>query len=454
MDIIGLLIPIMENLIAGCCFYKLANPFMECKKKTLGVGGVYFVTVLTLYIVPLILDSFLAYGIGSFAGFLVMCLLERKNYRQKAFIAVTFFSLRWFTLAMAEILYDMFYAFAEKSNFMLEHPELDLVLYIGVCVLYLILEYVFMDAAVKCILKSYVYKYDEMSKKELVMLTMPSFMGITGCKIMWYYRHFFIAETRTNSEIYDVFMLLYYAAAIASVVVVIVLYQQIKQEQEKTLQNEMLAAQMENIRHHIEQVENLYRNIRSIKHDMTNHIITLERLYSLDKKEAKAYSDELRKALSKAAGRINSGNPVTDVILQEIQDEARRRQIDFKTDFHYPAGSNVNAFDLSVILNNALQNALEYASKDANSFISVLSYRRNNAYMIEISNSFKGNLKWDTESGLPMTSKGKMGGHRFEKVYGYGLANIRRVAEKYAGDIAIDLKDEIFCLSILLMMEV
>lgn len=453
MDIIGLLIPIMENLIAGCCFYKLANPFMECKKKTLGVGGVYFVTVLTLYIVPLILDSFLAYGIGSFAGFLVMCLLERKNYRQKAFIAVTFFSLRWFTLAMAEILYDMFYAFAEKSNFMLEHPELDLVLYIGVCVIYLVLEYVFMDAAIKCILKSYVYKYDEMSKKELVMLTMPSFMGITGCKIMWYYRHFFIAETRTNSEIYDVFMLLYYAAAIASVVVVIVLYQQIKQEQEKTLQNEMLAAQMENIRHHIEQVENLYRNIRSIKHDMTNHIITLERLYSVDKKEAKAYSDELRKALSKAAGRINSGNPVTDVILQEMQDEARRRQIDFKTDFHYPAGSNVNAFDLSVILNNALQNALEYADKSNHPVVSIISYCRGNAYMIEVSNSFTGNLKWDEESGLPMTSKGKAEKSKTGTTHGYGLSNIRRVALKYSGDIAVDVKDGMFCLCVLLMVE-
>lgn len=67
--------------------------------------------------------------------------------------------------------------------------------------------------------------------------------------------------------------------------------------------------------------------------------------------------------------------------------------------------------------------------------------------MIEISNSFTGDLQWDEERGLPVTSKEKKEGH------GYGLANIRMVAKKYSGDIAIDLKDEEFRLSIMLMME-
>lgn len=62
------------------------------------------------------------------------------------------------------------------------------------------------------------------------------------------------------------------------------------------------------------------------------------------------------------------------------------------------------------------------------------SYRRNHAYMIEISNGFSGKLHWDLESGLPVTSKAKMEGH------GYGLSNIRKVAAKYTGDIAIDIK--------------
>ena len=73
--------------------------------------------------------------------------------------------------------------------------------------------------------------------------------------------------------------------------------------------------------------------------------------------------------------------------------------------------------------------------------------------MIEISNSFTGNLQWDEERGLPVTSKEKTEDHGYGQTHGYGLSNIRMVAGKYSGDIAIDLKDDEFRLSIMLMME-
>lgn len=181
---------------------------------------------------------------------------------------------------------------------------------------------------------------------------------------------------------------------------------------------------------------------------MTNHIITLERLYAGNRtEEAKAYTIELKAVLAGATGNMNSGNPVTDVILKEIQSEAEKRNIRFDMDFHYPTGSNLNAFDISVILHNALQNALENVTKSEKPYITICSYRSNNAYMIEISNSFAGDLQWDTEKELPITTKRKPDGH------GYGVVNIRRVARKYSGDIDIVLRDGEFCLSIMLMLE-
>ncbi len=99
-----------------------------------------------------------------------------------------------------------------------------------------------------------------------------------------------------------------------------------------------------------------------------------------------------------------------------------------------------------MILNNALQNAMENVGKNETPHISVHSYHKNKAYMIKVSNSFTGELQWDEERGLPVTSK-KTDGH------GYGLSNIRMVARKYFGDITIELKEDEFCLSIMLMME-
>lgn len=466
--IISHIVPIAEIFIMGYCFYRFVKPFIEisseyplsctlCKGKkkkwTFCVGIAYILTMLILYEIPIHFSIFMAYSIGVFVPFLVMCWIERRNYEQKIFIAITFFSLRWFTSAMAEILYDNLYDFILNTNYMRTHPNMSFILYVIECLLYLSLEFLFTVIGMRCILRNYAYKYDKMSKKELFILTVPSFMGVVGYELIWYYRNFYIAELKKVPEMYDILSLLYYIVAIVMIVVVIVLYQEIKAGQEEKLQNELLAAQMDNIKEHIEQVENLYQGIRRIRHDMTNHIMTLERLYAGNKqKEAIAYSTELKAVLSEVSSNIRSGNPVTDVILQEMQSKANKKKIRFDINFHYPINSNVNVFDISVILNNALQNALEYTSKSEMAYISILSYCRNNAYVIEVRNSFAGSLQWNTESELPITSKERM--DSYGQSHGYGLLNIRKVAQKYLGDIIVDLKDSEFCLSILLMVEI
>ena len=196
-----------------------------------------------------------------------------------------------------------------------------------------------------------------------------------------------------TSALYEVLALLYYAVSVAAVVVVVMLYQSIWANQREKLQNELLAAQMGSIQQHIRQVEYLYQDIRSIKHDMANHLLTLERLYAGNKEaEAKAYSAELSAAFSEAAGELRTGNPVTDVILQEQKNEAQNRNLEFHSAFQYPSGTTVNAFDVSIILNNALQNAVEYAIQ----YVDIRAYRKNNAYIIEVKNDFAESLKWDT----------------------------------------------------------
>ena len=328
-----------------------------------------------------------------------------------------------------------------------------------------VIGFALLGISVRYIVKTYVYKREDMSIKEMFMLIVPSITGMTGYGILIQY------QTSSGMSwmepiygLYNGLAFLHFGISIITIVVMTVFFQNIKARQEEKLQNELLATQVDHIERHIGQVESLYQNIRSIRHDMANHILTLERLYAGNNvEEAMDYGEELKSALSRITGEIKSGNPVTDVILQELKNEAEKRKIRFQSDFYYPTGTNINAFDVSVILNNALQNAMEHAlrvpsehalcvpaenaGKGEVPYISILSYHRNNAYMIEISNSFTGNLQWDEERGLPVTSKEKTEGH------GYGLSNIRMVARKYSGDIAIDLKNNEFRLSIMLMME-
>jgi len=444
------IVSVIELCIAGYCFYRFAKPFLQSEKAALATGGSYFFTMLTLYVMPLHMDTFMAYILGSLTAFLVMCGLEQRNYIQKAFLAGVYFSLRWFTATIAELLYDKLYCLVENTMWYQGNPPMymQFMVYVGVCIFYLIMVLVITIGAIYCITKSYICKYKPMSKQELLMLVIPPFMGAVGYKIIRYYRNFYIQKNRKPPEGYDMLLLFYCGIAVMVIVILIMLDQNIKAAQEEKLANQSLFTQIDHLKGHIEQVENRYQYIRSMKHDMTNHILTLERLYAGNKtKETKDYVKDLKAALIETVGEIKSGNPVTDVILQEWKTEAEKKKIHFQCNFHYPTASNINAFDMSVILNNALQNAVENTGGGGALHISILSYRRNNAYMIEISNSFAGNLQWDIESGLPITSKENTNSH------GYGLNNIRKIAGKYFGDIDFTVKNEEFILSIMLMMD-
>ena len=229
-----------------------------------------------------------------------------------------------------------------------------------------------------------------------------------------------------------------------------------KQREEK--ENILLAEQIESTKQHISEVEKLYRDIRALKHDMGNHICVLENLFCKleagagasallknEEIELKNYLSELKAIWCESMAEIKTGNPVADVILTQKQKEAKEKGIDFRCTFLYPADTNINAFDVSVILNNAIENALEGTRGCVNPYISIVSYCQKNAYMLEVSNCISKRVEIDHETGLPETTKSDKVNH------GFGLSNIRKVAQKYYGDIDIRQDEKCFTLIVMLI---
>lgn len=430
---------------AGVCFYLLSKYYVEKKRTAAFAGITYVLATIAVLALALSLGTFWTYAISVFSAFFALCMWEPGNYEQKLFLAVTFFSMRGFSDGIAEIVYDNVYSYAEKTAFMRAHENLYLLLYIGMCILFHIVKFSCMAGGIACIVKASVYRGRDLSKRWFwLLLLIPALTGAMGFFVLGYYRNFYMIKNGQNSDAYDFLASLYYAASLAAVLVAIALYESMKAKQEQRLQQDLLASQMESMQLHIEHVEGLYREIRGMRHDMANHIHTLEQLYEENQtSEARAYGLELKSALARAQSGIASGNPVTDVVLQMYNDRAKKQGIPFCARFYYPVDCGVNAFDVSIILNNALQNALEHTNENGG-HISVGSCRRNNAYLIEITNSFAGSLLWDRH-GLPRSSKGA--GH------GYGLVNIQRVAQKYAGDIEVSHEDGEFRLTVMLMLE-
>lgn len=436
-------------MITGIYFGKFVCPYIKKKKGAVAVSIVYITIMLVLYMIPPQIDNFSAYLIGVIAAFLVMYVEDRRNIYQKIFLAITFFSIRWLTVAMAGRLDDLVTKALVFRNMSAEKVWLQYGLYVGTRVLDIVLCIAFIAVAIGLINKAYIYKKDEMSVKEMVMLIIPSLVGVTGYGILQYYLMIYERDTGKNLidtyGFYGALSFLHYLISIVAILVVIVMFQNWKEMQEEQRGQELVLNQISDMKKHIGEVEKLYRDIRSMRHDMGNHIQTLEHLVAHNNMDdATEYLEHLKNEWDEVSPEIKTGSPVIDVILMEKLREAKERQIRFLSDFHYPHNTKLNAFDLSVIMNNALNNCMENVSGD-DPYISIYSFRKNSIFMITIKNSFGGQLNFG-DSDLPETTKSG-------REHGMGLNNIRRVARMYMGDISLEQGNEEVILSIMMQVE-
>ena len=436
-------------IITGICFGVFVYPYMKKKREAALVSIVYIGIMSVLYLIPQQIGNFSAYMLGVVAAFLVMYVQDRRNIYQKIFLAVTFFSIRWLAVAMAGRMDDFITKALVFGNTIAGRQWLQYVLYAGTRILDIVLCIIFLAVAIGLINKAYVYKNDEMSVKELVMLIIPSLVGVTGYGILQYYLNIYEKDTGKSLTdtygFYGTLSFVHYFISIIAIRVMTTMFQNWKEMQEEQRGQELVLNQISDMKKHIEEVEKLYRDIRSMRHDMGNHIQTLEHLVAHNNMDdATEYLEHLKNEWDKVSPEIKTGSPVIDVILMEKLREAKERQIRFLSDFHYPQNTKLNAFDLSVIMNNALNNCMENVSGD-DPYISIYSFRKNSIFMITIKNSFVGHFNFG-DSDLPETTKSG-------REHGMGLNNIRRVARMYMGDISLEQGNEEVILSIMMQVE-
>ena len=430
-------------IITGICFGVFVYPYMKKKREAALVSIVYIGIMSVLYLIPQQIGNFSAYMLGVVAAFLVMYVQDRRNIYQKIFLAVTFFSIRWLAVAMAGRLDDFITKALVFRNTIAGRQWLQYGLYAGTRILDIVLCIVFLAVAIGLINKAYVYKNDEMSGKELVMLIIPSLVGVTGYGILQYYLNIYEKDTGKSLTdtygFYGTLSFVHYFISIIAILVMTTMFQNWKVAQEEQTGQELVLNQVSDMKKHIGEVEKLYQDIRSLRHDMGNHIQMLEHLVAENHMDdAAEYMEHLKKEWNKISPEIKTGSPVIDVILMEKLREAKEKQI------HYPKDTKLNAFDLSVILNNALDNCMENVSGE-NPYISISSFRKNSIFMITIKNRYEGELNYK-DSDLPETTKSG-------KEHGIGLHNIRRVARMYMGDIFLEQENQEVVLSIMLQVE-
>ncbi|MCR4656077.1 MAG: GHKL domain-containing protein [Lachnospiraceae bacterium] len=363
---------------------------------------------------------------------LILCYSDHgRNPVQKLFLCTVFFILRWLSIEISSELSFFERDFVFEFRIFRESIKAIVFEFIAWQIIEIAGTLLLLYFAIKMLHRVYKRKSEEMAWKEFIMLLAPASMIMVVKPIIGaYYRLW--SDGIGNGSIKenipgDGYKLMYCLLSYAVLVVVIFFYEQIKNGREETYANELLAHQIDETNHHIERVESLYDDMRSVRHDMGNHLTVLSGLIdSGNCKEASGYLRDLTGRLSEKEPEFKTGNAVTDVILSEYAGQFRGAGLSFECDFRYPKNVPVKAFDLSVILNNGLQNALE----NGTGFVKLSSFQKGNAYILDIRNGISGKADIDKDSGIPFTSKQG-------REHGYGIRNIQNVARKYKGDIDI-----------------
>ncbi len=201
------------------------------------------------------------------------------------------------------------------------------------------------------------------------------------------------------------------------------------------------------------QAEQLCDDVRRMKHEMRGHLSNIRGLAGSGLyEELERYIAKMDAGFRALSPHVSTGNAVTDIIISDTQRAAARLAIDFRADFVYPSAGGYDAYDMGIILNNLLQNALEACEKEKSGqrHISVSGRKKRRFFLIEVRNSFEGEIRFDRRSGLPISTKESVPCPGSLPLHGMGLSNVRREAEKYHGNVDITTAGKEFLVTVLL----
>lgn len=182
-----------------------------------------------------------------------------------------------------------------------------------------------------------------------------------------------------------------------------------------------------------------YADNAKLYHDLHNHIEAIYQCLSQgDIQEAMRYCEDLRTPVREISQTVWTGDKAIDYLISSKMALAEQENIKTTANIEYPHNTNIRSVDLTTILGNLLDNALEAAetAPDSLRFLNLTVRRINAMLIIKVENGY-GEAPTQKDENL-LTSKTDKAFH------GWGLKSVQTAAERYDGTINTEYKDGIF----------
>ena len=455
-EMINGILDIWKIAIQAVMFLVLwAAAFREKKGKRDGIAAVLFIFA-NIGIGFLPGTVWVRYGVSAFVimGYAGIC--YKKQIGKAIFVILAFYNLHCLGYLMASSIYRKIVDEMLKSLDMMQDRYLqEMYRCMAVGMFCLVLSYSVLLVAMTIILCRSIKGADIMAWQDVLLLSVLNFVGsmiagvVNGLLTVKIDTGFFVLFDEKPDLLWKVPMIA--VLIFVGETALIYFWQKYRillAERQKHFVEEQ---QVKAMKKRLEEAENFYGSIRKVRHEMKNHMANIKGLAGAGEYgEIENYVRRMDETMQELEYKYVTGNAVTDVIINDKCRRAEKAGIRFDADFRY--GGEIPVFDMGIILNNLLDNAIEACEKleTGKGFIRLSLKRKKQFLLLEVENSFDVAAPVQTDGGLalPTTKQSTLPGIITE--HGIGLENVRDVAERYFGGVNIKVKGDVFHVTVML----
>lgn len=218
-------------------------------------------------------------------------------------------------------------------------------------------------------------------------------------------------------------------------VAVIFLWNRLEKEGEIAVENKLLRKEIQSNLEKASALEQAYRRQRQQTHDFNNHMKAVQGLLTMGKaEEALQYVRQWTKEEAPGQMAIESGNPLVDTVLTQKYLQAKEKGVHMMVLLEEVATLPVSNAEFITVLTNLLDNAVRAAAECAQEKeVRVkLKHLADGGCLLSVRNTSNPVV---IEQGNIQTTKQDAHAH------GFGIANVKRVVEKYGGTCSLSQKD-------------
>jgi len=180
---------------------------------------------------------------------------------------------------------------------------------------------------------------------------------------------------------------------------------------------------------------------KEMKHDLNLHLNSLNEQLKISPEQAGSYLNKLLKDNEADTFYSSTGNIAFDSIINYKLGIAAKNDISLDINVKIPSELNIESTDITIILGNLLDNAINAVGFTENPSIHLAASYQKGRLFITLENTFDGVVNYKGEQIISRYD---------EKNRGLGLKSIRKTVERYNGEMNVTHTDKSFLVTILL----